>query len=115
MTPAGEATGVSLGWARCGGILFDQEDELRRTGDRFNDLWKQGRSITNKLLEDLAYRADRGFDPLDGMESVFEYGKQSFPDYKAGRLGRTTGYRTGAVQRTSRKGGRSRSVADDLG
>jgi hypothetical protein len=42
---------IAKGW-REANILFDQEDELRRTGDRFNHLWKQGRAITNKLLKE---------------------------------------------------------------
>lgn len=41
------------------------------------------------VLEDLAYRADNGFDPLHGMEMVFELAKQSFPDFQAGRFMRT--------------------------
>jgi hypothetical protein len=38
------------------------------------------------VLEDLAYRADNGLDPLYRMEMVFELAKQSFPAFQAGRL-----------------------------
>ncbi len=43
--------GAAKGW-REANVLFDQEDELRRTGQRFNELWKQGKAITNQLLKD---------------------------------------------------------------
>jgi hypothetical protein len=49
---------------------------------------QQEAAVNWLVLEDLAHRADNGLDPLDGMELVFEYGKQSFPQFQAGRLNR---------------------------
>jgi hypothetical protein len=52
------------------------------------ELSQEETAVNWLVLEDLAYRADNGLDPLYGMEAVFELGKQSFPDFQAGRLGR---------------------------
>jgi len=36
------------------------------------------------VLEHLAYRADGGFDPLLGMEEMYDYARQTLPDFRAG-------------------------------
>jgi hypothetical protein len=48
---------------------------------------QQETAVNWLVLEDLAHRADNGFDPLYRMEMVFELGKRSFPEFQAGRIG----------------------------
>lgn len=57
------------------------------------DLDQAEAAINWLVLEDLADRADRGLDALEGMEHVFAYGKKTFPTYKADRTGRMSGSR----------------------
>ncbi len=40
------------------------------------------------VLEELASRADRGDDPLEGMDAFYELGKASLPDFRQGRFHR---------------------------
>jgi len=39
------------------------------------------------VLEELACRADRGDDPLEGMDLVFELAKTSLPEFRQGKFG----------------------------
>ncbi len=47
------------------------------------ELDREETAVNWLVLEDLAHRADNGYDPLDGMERVFEFGKRSFPEFRA--------------------------------
>ena len=47
------------------------------------ELDREETAVNWLVLEDLAHRADNGLDPLDGMEMVFEFGKRSFPEFRA--------------------------------
>lgn len=75
---------VAKGW-REANILFDGEEEVRRTGERFNFLWKQARPITKKLMEEaelkwnsriratkvLSVKSNTLFDAFDEDRSIF--------------------------------------------
>ncbi|MCP3471803.1 phospholipase D-like domain-containing protein [Bradyrhizobium sp. CCGUVB1N3] len=49
---------VAKGWREVN-VLFDQQDQVRRAGERFDALWKQAKPITKILLDeaDLKWRA----------------------------------------------------------
>jgi hypothetical protein len=71
------------------------------------DLNRAEAAVNWLVLEDLAYRADNGLDPLFGMERVFEMGKRSFPEFQAatrqGRAMRSSGASTGLADKGGRK------------
>ncbi|MBR0748164.1 phospholipase D family protein [Bradyrhizobium japonicum] len=80
---------VAKGW-REANILFDQEDEVRRAGERFNWLWKQAKPISKKLLEeaDLKWKSRVKATKVFSIKSFFRGLLTPFP-YR-GRLPRSS-------------------------
>jgi hypothetical protein len=58
--------------------IFPDFDVLDLKGDEAPVNWL--------VLEELASRADRGDDPLEGMELIYELGKDSVRDFKEGKF-----------------------------
>jgi hypothetical protein len=58
--------------------IFPDFDVLDLEGDEAPVNWL--------ILEELASRADRGDDPLEGMDVFYQLGKASLPDFRQGRF-----------------------------